>query len=357
MSEPGGGTPGRPVPQRLVIVAPTSVRWDSRTHRIAASLAARGHDVLVLGRAEPGLPAEERHPGGYRIRRLEVSAVDGLPLPEHCASLNLSLTARVRLARQLLDALQHAHSKLVIHRDLKPSNILCTAAGIPKLLDFGIARLLEDNPAAQTETLCRAFSADYASPEQLRGEAVSTSTDIFSIGIVFYESFTGVRARQWSRRPIGEILRDADNFKLPAHPSLPPDLYAILLKATDPQAGARYHTASEFSADLGRFLDRLPVTARKASVAYVVMRYARRHLLAVSAATLALSAILGVSAAAVYQARQAEAQRQLAVRRQKESERAAAQACGPKAVEAIRAQMERRAVEGGREEDGCERRY
>jgi glycosyltransferase involved in cell wall biosynthesis len=81
VSEPAGSTSEDPVPQRLVIVAPTSVRWDSRTHRIAASLAARGHDVLVLGRAEPGLPAEERHPGGYRIRRLEVSAVDGLPLP------------------------------------------------------------------------------------------------------------------------------------------------------------------------------------------------------------------------------------------------------------------------------------
>jgi len=81
VSEPARSAPEGPVPQRLVIVAPTSIRWDSRTHRIAASLAARGHDVLVLGRAEPGLPAEERHPAGYRVQRLEVSAVDGLPLP------------------------------------------------------------------------------------------------------------------------------------------------------------------------------------------------------------------------------------------------------------------------------------
>lgn len=253
--------------------------------------------------------------------------VDGLPLPEHCSRYQLSLTARVRLARQLLDGLQYAHSKLVVHRDLKPGNIFCTSSGIPKLLDFGIARLLESQDLLpQTETIYRALSVDYASPEQLRGEAPSTATDIYSMGLVLYETFTGERARRWNQRAITEILRDCDVFRLPAHPPLPRDLYAILGKATDPDPSRRYASASEFAADLGRFLDGLPVSARKAGLAYVAMRYARRHAVVVTAIAITLAAILGGSTAALYQARQAEQQRQLAVARQAEAERAAAEA-------------------------------
>lgn len=253
--------------------------------------------------------------------------VDGEAITSHCAARQLGIPARVRLARQILDGLQHAHSHLVVHRDLKPGNILCTAGGVPKLLDFGIARLVEDTgEPARTETLYRALSIDYASPEQIRGEPVSTSSDIYSFALVLYEILTGERPRAWSRRPIGDILTEADDFRLPAHPALPADLRAILAKASEPEPALRYRTANEFSADLGRFLDGRPVEARAAGLRYHAARYLRRHAVAVSAGALALAGILAAAGVALYQAREAESQRLLAVARQRDAEAAAREA-------------------------------
>jgi tRNA A-37 threonylcarbamoyl transferase component Bud32 len=253
--------------------------------------------------------------------------VDGEPITSHCTAHKLSLPARVRLARQILDGLQHAHSHLVVHRDLKPGNILCAAEGIPKLLDFGIARLVEDTgEQARTETLYRALSIDYASPEQIRGEPVSTSSDIYSFALVLYEMLTGERPRAWSRRPIGDVLIEAADFRLPAHPSLPADLRAILAKASDPEPARRYRTANDFSADLGRFLDGRPVEARAAGPWYFAARYLRRHAVAASAAALALAGILAAAGVALHQAREAESQRLLAVARLREAEGAAREA-------------------------------
>jgi hypothetical protein len=251
--------------------------------------------------------------------------VDGPPVTEYCTEL--PQTARVRMARQILDALQHAHVNLVVHRDLKPGNILCTTTGSPKLLDFGIARLVVDTgSAARTETLYRALSIDYASPEQIRGEPVSTASDLYSFGLVLYEMWTGQRPRSWSRRPLAEVLSGAVDFRLPSHPALPADLSAILARATDPEPARRYSSASEFSADLGRFLDGLPVTARPASVWYLASRYLRRHALASTAVLLALTGIVGGAVTALYQAREADRQRILAVERQREAEAAAREA-------------------------------
>ena len=251
--------------------------------------------------------------------------VDGPPVTEFCTEL--PQTARVRLARKILDALQHAHVNLVVHRDLKPGNILCAATGSPKLLDFGIARLVEDTgSAARTETLYRALSIDYASPEQIRGEPVSTTSDLYSFGLVLYEMLTGQRPRNWSRRPLAEVLSEATDFRLPSHPALPADLGAILARATDPEPARRYSSASEFSADLGRFLDGLPVTARPASVWYLASRHVRRHALASAAILLALAGVVGGAVTALYQAREADRQRILAVERQQDAETAAHEA-------------------------------
>jgi hypothetical protein len=280
--------------------------------------------------------------------------IDGSPLPEHCEANQLPLAQRVRLGRQVLDGLQYAHSKLVVHRDLKPGNILCTESGIPKILDFGIARLLDEGEGQpRTETLYRALSVDYASPEQLRGEEVSTAADIFSMGLVLYEAFTGERARRWTQRSIVEILRECEGFRLPAHPALPADLRAILWKATEADVHRRYASASEFRADLGRFLDGLPVAARPASFGYVAKRYLRRHALATAAAAAALAAVLVGSSIALYQAREADRQRLLALDRQRQAEAAAAEALEAKArtQEALQRAEQLRVLSENRRED------
>ncbi len=292
--------------------------------------------------------------GPRHLPNFVLEYIDGQPLPDHCKNRQLSLAQRVQLARQLLDALQYAHTKLVVHRDLKPGNILCSETGVPKLLDFGISRLLDEQAGHQlTETIYRALSVDYASPEQLRGEAAATTADIYSMGLVFYETFTGERARRWSQRPIAEILRECENYRLPAHPSLPPDLRAILWKATEADPALRYPSASEFSADLGRFLDGLPVSARKASFPYLALRYLRRHAWVATAAAVALASILGGSTVAIYQAREATKQREVAVLRQQEAERAAADALSARRTtqEALQRAEELRTLSEDRRED------
>ncbi len=280
--------------------------------------------------------------------------IDGKPLPEYCLQKQLNLTQRIRMARQLLDGLQYAHSKLVVHRDLKPANIFCTEAGIPKILDFGIARLLDEQEAQPlTETIYRALSVDYASPEQLRGEPVSTLSDIYSMGLVLYETFTGERARRWGYRTIAEVVRDCDQFRLPPHPSLPPDLRAILWKATEADVGRRYESASEFRADLGRFLDGLPVVARPASLMYVTQRYLQRHAMVAVAASVALAAVFAGLVGAIYQAREAGRQQELAVTRRAEAEAAAAEAVEARArtQEALARAEELRRLSEERRED------
>jgi hypothetical protein len=323
-----------------------------------------GAELLERFEREKQILASLQHPhiahlvdagiGPEHLPSFALEYIDGVPLPAHCEAQQLTLTQRVRLARQVLDGLQHAHSKLVVHRDLKPGNLLCTQSGIPKILDFGIARLLEEGQGqARTETIYRALSVDYASPEQLRGEPVSTATDIFSAGLVFYETFTGERARRWTQRSIAEVLRDCEAFRLPPHPALPADLQAILRKATEADAGQRYASASEFRADLGRYLDGLPVTARTASFGYVARRYVRRHALASGAVAVALTAVMAGAGVTLYQAREADRQRVLAVEGQRRAEAAAAEAMEARASaqEALQRAEELRVLSEGRRED------
>ena len=123
--------------------------------------------------------------------------IPGQPIDEYCDQHGLSVSDRLRLFRQVCSAVQYAHQNLIVHRDLKPNNILVTPEGTPKLLDFGIAKLLDDDPssaeAARTMTLHRVMTPDYASPEQVRGEAITTASDIYSLGVMLYELLTGHR--------------------------------------------------------------------------------------------------------------------------------------------------------------------
>ncbi|MBS1826332.1 MAG: serine/threonine protein kinase [Acidobacteria bacterium] len=202
--------------------------------------------------------------------------VDGRPLLAAEAN-RLDRAERLRLFAKVCHAVEYAHSKLVAHRDLKPQNILIQTNGEPKLLDFGIARLLNDAPSDGVMTVTRAYSVDYASPEQLRGEAIGTATDIYSLGIVLYEWMTGERARQWSRFTLQEAGEAAASFELPAHASLDADLLAVIRKAGQAEQSLRYRSASELAADVERLITGEPVLARSPHAVERAFRFVRRH--------------------------------------------------------------------------------
>ena len=270
------------------------------------TLAALDHSNIVKlldgGSTESGLPY------------LVMEHVEGLPIDRYCDQNKLSIDDRLRLFRNVCSAVQYAHQNLVIHRDLKPANILITKEGLPRLLDFGIAKLL--NPEflqtpLVTRVDTRAMTPEYASPEQILGETVTSATDIYSLGVLLYEILTGLRPYQIADSSQREIERlvcedepprpstrvtSADGERLKAiaemrvaEPKqlarlLRGDLDWITMKALEKDPSRRYATVSEFSADIGRYLSHEPVLARPASAAYRARKYVRRHPVGVTVA-------------------------------------------------------------------------
>ncbi len=237
--------------------------------------------------------------------------VHGRPIDEACAGLPLE--ARLRLFLQLTDAVAHAHRNLLVHRDLKPGNVLVNAAGQVKLLDFGIAKALApDDGAATTQHGPRPFTPQYASPEQVRGEPVSTATDLYSLGVLLYVLLTG-------ERPYGRAAttpHDAARAVLEEEPTRPSslarpapgweatrrrlegDLDNIVLKALEKPVERRYASVDALAADVRAYLQGFPVSARPASAAYVLGKFVRRHRWAVLAAALGgLGLATGLAAA------------------------------------------------------------
>jgi hypothetical protein len=212
--------------------------------------------------------------------------VNGKPLLGYLLGRKVGREERLRLFLKICDAVQYAHGNLIVHRDLKPQNILVQANGEPKLLDFGIGKIL--GGAAGTMTVQRAFSLDYASPEQIRGGAIGTATDIFSLGLILFEMLTGERARRWDEKALGEVLEEGARFVLPALVGLSTDVMAVLRKATAAEAGARYRTVSELAGDVGRVLDGRPVEARAAGWLYRVGCVLRRNRVAAGAGGMAV---------------------------------------------------------------------
>lgn len=241
--------------------------------------------------------------GGYTSEGtpyIVMEYVAGTPITDYCTRNELDLKARLRLFLQLASGVQFAHQHLVIHRDIKPANILVTGEGIPKLLDFGIAKLL-DPQAAGAETTVRPLTPDYASPEQVRGTAMSTASDVYSLGVLLYELVAGSRPYKLSEMPLDQAI-ETICVKDPAPPGtisqeVPEDLDAIVMKALRKEPESRYASVREFAEDVERYLRVRPVLARQGTYRYVARKFVRRHRAGV--ATAAAACILLAASAAV----------------------------------------------------------
>ena len=305
------------------------------TQRIALKLLDRGSSASAhLAARERRILAALVHPNitafvdaGIEDGRawLAMEYVDGEPLLAWCEHHDLDIRDRVQLFDQVCAAVAHAHAQLVVHRDLKPSNILVSTTGIAKLLDFGIAQVLE--PSAEQTPATRVFTPEYAAPEQLRGERVTTATDVHALGLLLYELVSGrrlptlahQRSTQWST---AELARHAsttapqeagDSAKTRTR-ILRGDLGRIIAHAIEPLPASRYGSVAMLREDLSRWRDHRPLTLARPSAAYAIGRFVRRHRLTVAAAAVALLALIGTTAIAVWQAheRTLETQRALA---------------------------------------------
>lgn len=219
--------------------------------------------------------------------------VDGIPIDRYCAERQLRISERLDLFLRVCDAVQYAHRNLVVHRDLKPSNILVTDEGRVKLLDFGIAKLLAPDAEELTRIGLRPMTPAYASPEQIRGEAVSTASDVYALGVLLHTLLAGQHPFLRSGRSPHEVTRAIleDEPEPPSamapqgmHGRLRGDLEIIVLTATRKEPERRYGTVEQFAADIRRHLAGLPVSARGDSRGYRWGKFARRHRAGVAAA-------------------------------------------------------------------------
>jgi len=315
---------------------------DQYQKRVAIKMVAMGRDtesMLRRFRVERELLARLAHgniatllDGGVTEEGqpwFAMEYVEGEPITTWCASHKLNVRQRVELFRQVCAAAQYAHEHLVVHRDVKPGNILVATDGTVKLLDFGVAKLTESDGAdgGLTGTAGVALTAAYASPEQLRGESVSTASDIYSLGVVLYELLTGTRpfssvpdallertANPPSRAVTSEavIAMGGDGVRQIAQ-AIEGDLDAVVLMALRPQPERRYRSVQQLSDDLQRALDGHQVSARPDTLGYRFATLVRRNRAAAMLAAVSLLALVGATVVSFREAAAARAERDRAV--------------------------------------------
>jgi len=244
-----------------------------------------------------------RTPNG--VPYLVMEYVDGISILEYVRSQALSIKERLNLFLQICDAVQYAHRKLVVHRDIKPSNILVTRTGVPKLLDFGIAKFLDgDGDQALTRADARMLTPEFASPEQLLGSAVTTATDVYGLGLMLYQLLSGETPFDFSSSTSPEI-RELICHTTPAAPSkaalaegkrdiaskLSGDLDNIVLKTLRKEPERRYETVKDLASDLRNYLSNRPVMARGESKLYRTGKFLRRNRVAAIATVVVIAAI------------------------------------------------------------------
>jgi tetratricopeptide (TPR) repeat protein len=254
---------------------------------------------------------------------LAMEYVDGVPIHRFCEQHNLPEDQRLALFLHVCEAVQFAHQNLIVHRDLKPDNILVAEDGTPRLLDFGTAKLISPSLANTGSEMTRegfqSFTPQYASPEQVLGNPITTASDTYSLGVLLYVLLTGTLPYELKELTTAEMLRVI--CELPPHKPghaagqqkrLDSDLEAILLKALRKEPLERYRTAEQLAADVRAYLDGKPVGARHGTIRYRAAKFVRRHRLGIAgAALLAITLAAGV-AGVVWQARVANAERRKA---------------------------------------------
>jgi serine/threonine-protein kinase len=243
---------------------------------------------------------------------LVMELVDGIPIDEYCRVHRLSTADRLRLFRTVCGAVEHTHHNLVVHRDIKPANILVNPKGIPKLLDFGIAQLLdaENSDQEPARPTLRLMTPDYASPEQILAQPITTATDVFALGVLLYELLAGCNPFRARRDTPLDITREICEREPPpvsmsakSNPGLAaPDsrkwtgeLDTILQKAMRKQPAERYQSVAQFSADIAAYQEGEPVSTQVRTWRYVVAKFARRHKAGVFLAIGTLVALVAIS--------------------------------------------------------------
>jgi eukaryotic-like serine/threonine-protein kinase len=296
--------------------------------RVALKLIKRGMDSELIRRRffrERQILARLLHPGVSTLLDggvadsgqpwFAMEYVEGVSIAAYAEQKKLPVQERIRLFEDVCAAIEYAHRKLVIHRDLKPSNILVTAEEHVEVLDFGIAKLLDEDPTTG-ETLTRVGSRlhtpEYAAPEQVKGDTVTSATDIYALGTVLYELLSGRRPFRLERRTLPELEREILEKAPPSMSAVVPDplrkllagdLDNIVARAMAKDPRARYPTARALAEDLRRHRAGLPVEARPASMAYRLSKFVSRRRTAVIAGSIATVVALGMLASAVVRAR------------------------------------------------------
>ena len=330
-------------------------------------------EVVARFNIERQILASLEHPGIARlldggitqdgISYLAMEYVEGQPISRYCDESRLSIDERLQLFLKVCEAVHYAHQNLVLHRDLKPTNILVTPRGEVKLLDFGIAKLMNPQlsplPVPITQEAQRLLTPEYASPEQIRGEPLSTASDVYSLGVLLYELLAGRRPHRLAGRSTQEMMRIVSDVE-PAYPStmvtrggvkddkevdhpeepaeiaqvrgmstdrlrkhLRGDLDAIALMALRKEPGRRYGSAELLAQDIERHLSRQPVLARIGNRRYRLGRFIRRHRIESTAIAAVLIALLAGLGTALWQAREAQRERDRAVSAQAQAEEVA----------------------------------